>query len=322
MLVRSATHGSAGAVAAYPNVCRSLSDGAIVLPTRRLYQQGIVSSLGQWPGAPQRSVSRSTLKAMPAHELRSHQVAASACVGTDDIAFPPQRLCPSAPKPYAAGELAGKASATSPADASDASTRAPSLSPTSGKSRTPSEGSCDCEVLGCGEPSTGVDASAADTAALARKIWPHRGCAHRLSDVQLLVRFLALAQVSDVNDSTVKLLLRALKQLWCMELSAEEVCSVLAHASSYFPSVSSLCGGRMSRTEVGNVLVVLVYLAHTWVLDQTCRLSAWHRQLFSTYCSLETLEKSVFHMLKLRGYTLRVDDEDLHRRYEALAPHA
>lgn len=247
---------------------------------------------------------------VPVRRLRPIRLVARASVGeTEDV-------CPLPAKEWVASPAA-------------ASTRAPSHASSSaaspwGESRPTSQGLPD-ETSERGGARAGADEDLpvpeprASSNTLARKIWPHRSCAHRPSDVRLLERLLVLAWMPDVNGATVALLLRALGLLRDMDLPAEDVCSVLAHASLYFRSVFLSCGDRMDCTEAGHVLAVLIYLAQTWVVDESCRLGVWHKRLFSDYCSLQTLNETVFRLLELRRWVLRVDEDQLLDRHQALA---
>merc|ERR1712232_1467662 len=96
------------------------------------------------------------------------------------------------------------------------------------------------------------------------------------------------------------------------------MCSVLAHASSYFLDTYAKCGDGMDASEVGNVLALLIFLAHSYVLDETCRLKTWHKYLFTKYCSLDMLSSAVMRLMEIRNYLLRLEDEDLKQRYTGL----
>merc|ERR1712232_1467191 len=96
------------------------------------------------------------------------------------------------------------------------------------------------------------------------------------------------------------------------------MCSVLAHASSYFLDTYAKCGDGMDASEVGNVLALLIFLAHSYVLDETCRLKTWHKYLFTKYCSLDMLSAAVMRLMEIRNYLLRLEDEDLEQRYTTL----
>jgi len=76
-----------------------------------------------------------------------------------------------------------------------------------------------------------------------------------------------------------------------------------------------LCGSVMDSSEVGNVLVTLMFVAHCYVQDETCPLHVWHQHLFRKYCPLRTLNAAIVRLLEIRRYVLRLDSQDLSTRY-------
>eukprot|EP00405_Crypthecodinium_cohnii_P035905 CAMPEP_0206528094 /NCGR_PEP_ID=MMETSP0325_2-20121206/1748_1 /ASSEMBLY_ACC=CAM_ASM_000347 /TAXON_ID=2866 /ORGANISM="Crypthecodinium cohnii, Strain Seligo" /LENGTH=316 /DNA_ID=CAMNT_0054023647 /DNA_START=321 /DNA_END=1268 /DNA_ORIENTATION=- len=147
-----------------------------------------------------------------------------------------------------------------------------------------------------------------DDIRLAHKIRPYSHYAHCADDLRLLGHFLELAGLEDVHTDSVKLLLRTLKFLRLCDYSAEDICTVLAHASAYFASVHALCGDQMDTREVGNVLATLMFLAHSFVQDETCPLHIWHQYLFRKYCPLKTLNAAVIRLMELMHFMLRLPD--------------
>lgn len=163
-----------------------------------------------------------------------------------------------------------------------------------------------------------TDAIVWDVIRLGHRIQPYCAYAHCADDVYLLSSFLELAQVPDVDGESVKLLLRVLKFLRLCDYSVEDICSILAHASSYFVDAFTLCGDRMDACEVGNVLATLIFVAHCYVQDETCPLHVWHKHLFRRYCPLKTLNSAIMRLMEIRRYVLRLDSGDLNRRFECL----
>jgi len=151
-----------------------------------------------------------------------------------------------------------------------------------------------------------------------RQIQPHRKHAHCADDIHLLSCFLELIQLPDVGGDTVKLLLRAIKLLRLCDYSVEDICSILAHASAYFPDAYALCGSHMDANEVGNVLVTLIFVAHCYVQDETCPLHVWQQHLFRKYCPVKTLNAAIIRLLEIRCYVLRLESQDLDYRFTRL----
>jgi hypothetical protein len=145
-----------------------------------------------------------------------------------------------------------------------------------------------------------------------------RAYAHHPDDVFLVDAFLSLAELPDIDEDSVKLVLRSVKLLRLCDYSAEDLCSILAHASAYFLDAFGLCGVNMDPSEVGNVLVSLMFVAHCYVQDETCPLHVWHQHLFRKYCPLRTLNSAIIRLLEIRQYVLRLSSQELNRRYATL----
>merc|ERR1712113_372365 len=77
-------------------------------------------------------------------------------------------------------------------------------------------------------------------------------------------------------------------------------------------------GSQMDHSEVGNVLVTLMFIAHCYVQDETCPLRVWHQHLFRKYCSLKTLNAAILRLLEIRQYVLRLETKELQRRFSYL----
>lgn len=156
------------------------------------------------------------------------------------------------------------------------------------------------------------------TVRLGHRIEPYAGYAHSASDVYLFASFLELAELEDIEGEAVKLMLRTIKFLNLCDYSVEDICSILAHASAYFLDAYSLCGHAMDTSEVGNVLACLTFIAHCYMQDETCPLNIWHQHLFRKYCPLKTLNAAVMRLLQIRGFRLRLEEEDLQLRFKTL----
>jgi len=137
--------------------------------------------------------------------------------------------------------------------------------------------------------------------------------AHRPEDLDLLATYLQLAQVPDSFGSpkTAKLMLTMLRFLHSLDIPLKDICCLLVHASVYFKRIYAVVGHNMNRDEIANVLVLLAFLAHCHIHDETCQLKVWHRYLFKGYCNLPMLSKATMELMKRLQYKLRVDDETL-----------
>ncbi|CAK9023400.1 unnamed protein product [Durusdinium trenchii] len=141
----------------------------------------------------------------------------------------------------------------------------------------------------------------------------HERFAFSLEDLDLLAVYLELSKVpsSFASAKSAKLLLSMLRFLRSLDIPVQDICCLLAHASIYFKDIYAIIGPNMNRDELANVLVLLVFLAHSHVHDETCQLKVWHRYLFKGYCNLPTLSKATLELMKRRDYKLRVEDYDL-----------
>eukprot|EP00747_Dinoflagellata_sp_TGD_P197780 gnl/TRDRNA2_/TRDRNA2_69565_c0_seq1.p1 gnl/TRDRNA2_/TRDRNA2_69565_c0~~gnl/TRDRNA2_/TRDRNA2_69565_c0_seq1.p1 ORF type:complete len:297 (-),score=36.28 gnl/TRDRNA2_/TRDRNA2_69565_c0_seq1:111-938(-) len=153
---------------------------------------------------------------------------------------------------------------------------------------------------------------------LGHRIQPYRRYAHCLADIYLLSQFLDIAQLEDIDGDTVKLMLRALKLLRLCDYSVVDICSIMAHTSCYFIDAYALCGNHMDAKEVGNVIVTLMFIAHSYVQDETCPLRVWHQHLFKRYCPLKTLSAAIMRLLEIRNHVLRVEEKEHMRCYNSL----
>lgn len=135
------------------------------------------------------------------------------------------------------------------------------------------------------------------------------------SDVHMLACFLELSEVTDVCESSAKLLFRSIRLLRLCNYSSEEMCSILAHASVYFLDYRKSKSDLATEREDCHILVTFMYIAHCYVLDNSCPLRYWHAQLFRKYCRLKLLDTAVMHLLRLRDFVLRPPEEDLAKRY-------
>jgi len=132
-------------------------------------------------------------------------------------------------------------------------------------------------------------------------------------DLELLAAFLDSTKVSSsvTGQKNAMLLVKMMRFLHSLDHGFDDICCHLAHASIYFRSIYSACGAAMGSEEIANVLVLLVFLAHCYIEDETCQLQVWHKYLFKGYCKLPTLSKATVQLMKRLGFVLRAPDEDL-----------
>ena len=90
---------------------------------------------------------------------------------------------------------------------------------------------------------------------------------------------------------------------------------MLAHASSYTQDFMERVRGDVNPLEFSIILVAFAYVAHCYVLDETCPLSYWHRFLCREICPLKSFDAAVLRLMAMRHYILRVNNTDLQHRY-------
>jgi hypothetical protein len=152
-----------------------------------------------------------------------------------------------------------------------------------------------------------------------------RKYAYCAADLGVLARFLDL-QLFDGHKTiavsppkeVLRLVLRAMKLLHLCDFVHEDICCILAHTSVYFRSTYKMCGHQMDAQEVANAMVAQMFIAHSYVQDETCPLRVWHEHVFHKYCSVKTLNAVVMRLIEIRGFRLRLERKDMTKRYKYL----
>eukprot|EP00929_Paragymnodinium_shiwhaense_P007015 TRINITY_DN110971_c0_g1_i1.p1 TRINITY_DN110971_c0_g1~~TRINITY_DN110971_c0_g1_i1.p1 ORF type:complete len:371 (+),score=62.94 TRINITY_DN110971_c0_g1_i1:57-1169(+) len=129
--------------------------------------------------------------------------------------------------------------------------------------------------------------------------------------------FTDLAEVPPGRIEAQDLVMRAVQLLRSCGFQTFELCEVLAHASAYNLDVTRAFG-EVQASECGYILMLLVFIAHSYVDDEHCPLRIWHKYLFANYCDMPTLNTAVMLLLKTRDHKLRVPPDEVERRYRRL----
>ncbi|OLP92663.1 hypothetical protein AK812_SmicGene25492 [Symbiodinium microadriaticum] len=69
-------------------------------------------------------------------------------------------------------------------------------------------------------------------------------------------------------------------------------------------------GRTMSDYEAAHVCVLLIYLAHSFLLDETCPLRVWQQHIFKKYCNLKVLDAALYRIFKMRDFRLRITEAE------------
>lgn len=113
------------------------------------------------------------------------------------------------------------------------------------------------------------------------------------------------------HDVLYKTVLQSVRLMHLCDWDYADVVLVLAYASVYFRGTFSSIGKKMSPNEAAHVTALLIYLAHAFLLDETCPLRAWQKHIFRKYCTLKVLDAALFRLFKMRpGFQLRITEEE------------
>lgn len=151
-------------------------------------------------------------------------------------------------------------------------------------------------------------------------------CAHYAEDVRLVSRFASILGATGpevyckvAHDTLYRKVLQGVRLMHLCEYKYSDVVLVLAHASVYFKSTWEVIGSQMSEYEAAHVCVLLIYLSHAFLLDETCPLKHWQKHIFKKYCTLKVLDAALFRLFKMRGFHLRLTKEEERAALQSLA---
>lgn len=75
----------------------------------------------------------------------------------------------------------------------------------------------------------------------------------------------------------------------------------------------------LERTHIG---ILQVFLAHSWLFDESCPIKEWHAHIFSHYCSFIHLNSALMKLFRLQEFRLFVEPCYLTRLIPSLLPHS
>jgi len=141
--------------------------------------------------------------------------------------------------------------------------------------------------------------------------------AHYPDDLVLVWRFAGiLAEESPEaadkvqNEACFRTVLLGIRLMHLCDYNFSDVVVTLAYTSVYFRSTFQAIGHKMSSTEAAHVCVLLMFLAHSYMLDETCPLRCWQKHIFKKYCTLKVLDAALFRLFQIRGFKLRISEAD------------
>eukprot|EP00929_Paragymnodinium_shiwhaense_P022457 TRINITY_DN14349_c0_g1_i1.p1 TRINITY_DN14349_c0_g1~~TRINITY_DN14349_c0_g1_i1.p1 ORF type:complete len:284 (+),score=71.58 TRINITY_DN14349_c0_g1_i1:180-1031(+) len=111
----------------------------------------------------------------------------------------------------------------------------------------------------------------------------------------------------DETDKALrKLILLAIRFLVTYGYTANDICCVLVYSCVYFRKANAKLKLKTPR-EAGYIMVLLMYLAHSYVLDEHCAPKAWHKRLFAEYCDMPQMDKAVVSLMRVLSWKLKVE---------------
>merc|ERR1712136_9013 len=84
----------------------------------------------------------------------------------------------------------------------------------------------------------------------------------------------------------------------------------LTLAIRFSESIGGRLDDKMNANETAHVSVLLIYLAHCFLLDVNCPLRCWQQSVFRTYCSLKVLDAALFRLFETQNFSLMLSQEE------------
>lgn len=129
--------------------------------------------------------------------------------------------------------------------------------------------------------------------------------------------FLNLARLP-VSEEVTRRFLAALVLFRRLKYADTDILSVAAHASAYSACIQQRSSGAAVDQELGPLLVVCLYAAHGYVMDLHCPARLWFIDVLDKRCSMKAFNRAIMHLMRLRGYRLRLTDRSLSERFNNL----
>jgi len=140
--------------------------------------------------------------------------------------------------------------------------------------------------------------------------------AHFADDLVLVWRFANTlaedypgAEQAERRELLYKTVLQGMRLMHLCSYHYSDLVVTLAYASIYFKSICADLGDQMSDIEASHVCALLIFLAHSFVLDESCPLKYWQRYIFRDYCTLKVLDAALFRIFEMQDFRLRVSPE-------------
>jgi hypothetical protein len=130
---------------------------------------------------------------------------------------------------------------------------------------------------------------------------------HEVWEARVKSRFAQLLGLPLYDVDGREFVSRTVRMLLLCGYKPADLAPVFAHALVVFDRVLPalpMGGAHMAPIERTAIAVVTCYLAHAYMLDETCPLKYWQNRIYVDYCSLKDLNLAVMKVMKLAEYKL------------------
>jgi hypothetical protein len=142
-------------------------------------------------------------------------------------------------------------------------------------------------------------------------------------EARVKVQFADLLGLPKEDSGGRELVSRMVRMLLLCGYDAADLNPVFVHALALFDRVLPslpLHGALMAPLERTAIALLTCYLAHAYILDETCPLKYWQSRIYQDYCSLRDLNLAVMKIMRLLECMLHASPEALDAKKELLAP--
>jgi hypothetical protein len=133
--------------------------------------------------------------------------------------------------------------------------------------------------------------------------------AHRQADLGLAHEFFRLVDIPDPPVFMMEVIFTIIRLFHCCKYPLDDIVTVLVHGAVYGKALISSFRrslGYLPMEEIAMEFGALLYLAHGYVLDESCKIKHWHKYVFANYCTPQALESVIYVLFRSRGFLLSV----------------
>lgn len=103
---------------------------------------------------------------------------------------------------------------------------------------------------------------------------------------------------------------QTIKLLQACHFCSHDIVLCFSYACSYAGRVFPLMAGVLGDAEAVHICILLVFLAHSFILDETCPMREWHKHIFQRYCSLKKMDTALFSVFSMLEFHLSIPAEE------------